>query len=165
VPIFDPLNQREQVMSQLLAPGTTALDFTLRVTPDQNLSLGELRGRRVILSFYPADWSPVCGDQITLYNQVRPEFEKYGAEILGISVGGHGVIRLTQSTITFTSRFWRIFIQRVPSRRIRHLSRTGWRVRTGSFRDRPKRGDFLELPVADRRQPGRGRHSRCSANY
>jgi peroxiredoxin len=71
-------------MSQLLAPGTTAPDFTLRVTPDQNLSLGELRGRRVILSFYPADWSPVCGDQITLYNQVRPEFEKYGAEILGI---------------------------------------------------------------------------------
>ena len=54
--------------------GQTAPDFTLRVTPDQNLSLGELRGRRVILSFYPADWSPVCGDQITLYNQVRPEF-------------------------------------------------------------------------------------------
>jgi peroxiredoxin len=75
-------------MSQLLAPGTTAPDFLLRVTPDQNLSLGELRGRRVILSFYPADWSPVCGDQITLYNQVRPEFEKYGAEILGISVDG-----------------------------------------------------------------------------
>jgi peroxiredoxin len=48
------------------------------------LSLSELRGRRVILSFYPADWSPVCGDQITLYNQVRPEFQNYGAEILGI---------------------------------------------------------------------------------
>ncbi|HEX4208756.1 MAG TPA: redoxin domain-containing protein, partial [Candidatus Binataceae bacterium] len=88
VPIFDPLNQREQVMSQLLAPGTTAPYFTLRVTPDQNLSLGELRGRRVILSFYPADWSPVCGDQITLYNQVRREFEKYDAEIVGISVDG-----------------------------------------------------------------------------
>jgi alkyl hydroperoxide reductase subunit AhpC len=104
-------------MSQLLAPGTTAPDFTLRVTPEQNLSLGELRGRRVVLSFYPADWSPVCGDQITLYNQVRPEFEKYDAEILGISVDGRGVIRLTQSTIAFTSRFWRIFIQRVPSRK------------------------------------------------
>jgi peroxiredoxin len=75
-------------MSQLLAPGTAAPEFRLRVTPDQDLSLSELRGHRVILSFYPADWSPVCGDQITLYNQVRPEFQNYGAEILGISVDG-----------------------------------------------------------------------------
>ena len=75
-------------MSQLLALGTAAPDFRLRVTPDQDLSLSELRGRRVILSFYTADWSPVCGDQITLYNQVRPEFQNYGAEILAISVDG-----------------------------------------------------------------------------
>jgi peroxiredoxin len=87
-PYSPPLHQREHVMSQLLAPGTTAPDFRLRVTPDQDLSLSELRGQRVILSFYPADWSPVCGDQITLYNQVRPEFQNYGAEILGISVDG-----------------------------------------------------------------------------
>jgi peroxiredoxin len=82
------LDQRERGMSQLLTPGATAPDFRLRVTPDQDLSLSELRGQRVILSFYPADWSPVCGDQITLYNQVRPEFQNYGAEILGISVDG-----------------------------------------------------------------------------
>jgi peroxiredoxin len=75
-------------MSQVLAPGIMAPDFRLRVTPDQDLSLSELPGQRVILSFYPADWSPVCGDQITLYNQVRPEFQNYGAEILGISVDG-----------------------------------------------------------------------------
>jgi peroxiredoxin len=75
-------------MSQLLAPGTAAPEFRLRVTPDQDLSLSELRGHRFILSFYPADWSPVCGDQITLYNQVRPEFQNCGAEILGISVDG-----------------------------------------------------------------------------
>ena len=75
-------------MSQLLAPGTMAPDFRLRVTPDQDLSLSELRGQPVILSFYPADWSPVCGDQIALYNQVRPEFQRCGAEILGISVDG-----------------------------------------------------------------------------
>jgi peroxiredoxin len=60
--------------------GTTSPDFRLRVTPDQDLSLGELRGRRVILSFYPADWSPVCGDQITLYNQARPEFQNQSQE-------------------------------------------------------------------------------------
>jgi peroxiredoxin len=76
----------ERAMSQLVAPGTVAPDFTLRVTPDQYLSLSELRGRRIILSFYPADWSPVCGEQITLYNQVREEFHKCDAEILGISV-------------------------------------------------------------------------------
>jgi len=56
-------------MSDILRPGITAPDFTLRVTPDQNLSLNELRGRPVILAFYPADWSPVCGDQMSLYNE------------------------------------------------------------------------------------------------
>jgi peroxiredoxin len=75
-------------MPQLMAPGTTAPDFRLRVTPDQDLSLSELRGQRVIFSFYPADWSPVCGDQITPYNEVRQEFEKYDGKILGISVDG-----------------------------------------------------------------------------
>jgi peroxiredoxin len=80
--------EQEQEMSRILRPGTSAPEFTLPVTPDQHLSLNEFKGRPVILSFYPADWSPVCGDQITLYNQVRPEFQKYGAEILGISVDG-----------------------------------------------------------------------------
>ena len=75
-------------MSKILAPGTSAPEFTLRVTPDQDLSLSEFRGRPVIIAFYPADWSPVCGDQMTLYNQIRPEFHKYGAEVLGISVDG-----------------------------------------------------------------------------
>jgi peroxiredoxin len=75
-------------MSQLPAAGTTAPGFTLRVTPDQNLSLSELRGRPAILAFYPADWSPVCGDQLALYNEVLPEFRKHGAELLGISVDG-----------------------------------------------------------------------------
>lgn len=75
-------------MSQILAPGTLAPVFTLHATPDQTLSLGGLRGKPVILAFYPADWSPVCGDQMTLYNQVRPEFQKHGAEVLGISVDG-----------------------------------------------------------------------------
>jgi peroxiredoxin len=74
--------------SKILSPGTTAPDFTLNVTPDQKLRLSELRGKPVILAFYPADWSPVCGDQMSLYNEVLPEFQKYGAELLGISVDG-----------------------------------------------------------------------------
>jgi peroxiredoxin len=72
----------------ILAPGTTAPDFTLHVTPDQTLSLSELRGHPVILAFYPADWSPVCGDQMTVYNEVLPEFQKLNAELVGISVDG-----------------------------------------------------------------------------
>jgi len=75
-------------MAGILLPGTQAPDFTLHVTPDQTLSLNELRGRPVILAFYPADWSPVCGDQMALYNEMLPEFQKYGAELLGISVDG-----------------------------------------------------------------------------
>ena len=53
-------------MSQILAASTAAPDFKLRVTPDQRLSLSDLKGRPVILAFYPADWSPVCGDQMAL---------------------------------------------------------------------------------------------------
>ena len=75
-------------MSNLLGPGTPAPDFSLHVTADQKLSLAELRGRPVILAFYPADWSPVCGDQMALYNEILPEFHKFGAELLGISVDG-----------------------------------------------------------------------------
>src|SRR6202166_1888331 len=75
-------------MPHILAPGTAAPDFTLHVTPDQKLSLNELRGRPVILAFYPADLSPVCGDQMGLYNEILPEFQKFGAELVGISVDG-----------------------------------------------------------------------------
>jgi peroxiredoxin len=73
-------------MSDILVSGTPAPDFTLAVTPDQRLSLRELRGRPVILAFYPADWSPVCRDQLALYNEVLSEFRGRGAELLGISV-------------------------------------------------------------------------------
>ena len=73
---------------RLLAAGQPAPAFTLHATPDQTLSLAELRGRPVILVFYPADWSPVCGDQIGLYNEILGEFAKFGAQMLGISVDG-----------------------------------------------------------------------------
>jgi peroxiredoxin len=71
-----------------LAPGTVAPDFSLQSTPDKRLSLSELRGRPVILVFYPADWSPVCGDQLGLYNELREEFAKFDVVLLGISVDG-----------------------------------------------------------------------------
>ena len=75
-------------MADILAAGTVAPAFSLHVTPDQKLSLSELRGKPVILAFYPADWSPVCGDQMALYNEILPEFQKHGAELIGVSVDG-----------------------------------------------------------------------------
>jgi peroxiredoxin len=72
----------------ILGAGTPAPDFALNATPDQVLSLSELRGRPVILVFYPADWSPVCGDQVALYNEMLSEFREHNAELVGISVDG-----------------------------------------------------------------------------
>jgi peroxiredoxin len=71
-----------------LPAGTDAPDFNLRSTPDQSLTLSEFRGRPVVLTFYPADWSPVCGDQMVLYNEMLKEFHDLGAELIGISVDG-----------------------------------------------------------------------------
>jgi peroxiredoxin len=76
----------EMTPVSMLAPHTAAPDFTLMSSPDQPITLSKLRGRPVILAFYPADWSPVCGDQMALYNEILPEFRKFGAELLGISV-------------------------------------------------------------------------------
>ena len=71
-----------------LEPGTEAPDIRLPSTPDQLVSLHEFRGRNVILVFYPADWSPVCGDQTALYDELLPEFHRWNAQLLGISVDG-----------------------------------------------------------------------------
>src|SRR5712672_2807554 len=85
-------NQNEVSKSQkpksVLPPGSQAPDFTLPATPDQKISLSDFRGRPVILAFYPADWSPVCGDQMALYNEILPEFRRFNAELIGISVDG-----------------------------------------------------------------------------
>ncbi len=67
----------------ILQPGTPAPAFTLHSTPDQTVSLTDFRGQPLILAFYPADWSPVCGDQMTLYNEILPEFRQHNAALLG----------------------------------------------------------------------------------
>jgi peroxiredoxin len=72
----------------ILPPGTPAPSFTLSSTPDQRVSLEDFRGQPVILAFYPADWSPVCSDQMAVYNEVLPEFRRHNAALLGISVDG-----------------------------------------------------------------------------
>jgi peroxiredoxin len=71
---------------QPITPGSVAPEFRLPSTLDRDISLGEFHGRPVILVFYPADWSPVCTDQLVLYQELLPEFERFGAALLGISV-------------------------------------------------------------------------------
>jgi peroxiredoxin len=80
--------QQTGATNSALQAGTPAPPFTLPSAPDQKLSLSDFHGSPVILAFYPADWSPVCGDQMALYNEVLPEFQRYGAYLLGISVDG-----------------------------------------------------------------------------
>lgn len=70
----------------MLATGTKAPEFSLASTPDQKIQLSQLKGKKVILAFYPADWSPVCSDQMALYNETLRLFHKQHAEMIGISV-------------------------------------------------------------------------------
>jgi len=70
----------------MLKTGTVAPNFGLYATPDQKIRLDELKGKNVILAFYPADWSPVCGDQMTLYNEILSDFTQHNAQLIGISV-------------------------------------------------------------------------------
>jgi peroxiredoxin len=79
-------NAEEQ--STPLPAGRAAPQFALRSTPDQQVCLQDFAGRNLIVAFYPADWSPVCGDQLALYNELLDEFRRYSADLIGISVDG-----------------------------------------------------------------------------
>jgi len=70
----------------LISPGTEAPGFTLTDQDGEPVSLEDFRGRRVVLVFYPGDFSPVCTDQLSIYQEVLPQIEEQGATLLGISV-------------------------------------------------------------------------------
>lgn len=70
----------------MLQQGDTAPDFELNATPYQKIKLKDFKDKNVILAFYPADWSPVCSDQMALYNEMLKYFNKYDAQIFGVSV-------------------------------------------------------------------------------
>ena len=71
-----------------LAAGTTAPPFSLPSSPSAVTTLKQYQGKPVVLVFYPADWSPVCGDQLALYTELQGEFARLGATLVGISVDG-----------------------------------------------------------------------------
>jgi peroxiredoxin len=70
----------------MIAAGSPAPDFTLRNQDGEKVSLADFRGRRLLLVFYPLDFSPVCSDQLSIYQEVKPEIEAKGVELVGISV-------------------------------------------------------------------------------
>jgi peroxiredoxin len=70
----------------ILQPGVQAPDFCLKATPDQKVGLQDFSNQPVILLFYPADWSPVCGDELGVFNEVLSEFQNFNAALVGISV-------------------------------------------------------------------------------
>ena len=81
-----PERLRTTAVSSPLAAGTAAPDFRLHHAPDQTLALSGLRGRPVLLVFYPGDWRPVCSDQLALYQEFLPHIERLGAALVVISV-------------------------------------------------------------------------------
>jgi peroxiredoxin len=72
----------------VIQPGSTAPDFTLRDQDGREVSLADFRGQTVVLVFYPADFSPVCTDQLNIYQEVLDQLEERGAKVIGISVDG-----------------------------------------------------------------------------
>jgi peroxiredoxin len=70
----------------MIAVGGQAPDFTLRDQDGEKVSLSDYRGRKVLLVFYPGDFSPVCSDQLSIYQEVKPELGEKGVELLGLSV-------------------------------------------------------------------------------
>jgi peroxiredoxin len=70
----------------MIAAGEPAPDFTLRDQDGEKVSLADFKGRKVLLIFYPMDFSPLCSDQLAIYQEVKPEIAAKGVELLGISV-------------------------------------------------------------------------------
>jgi peroxiredoxin len=70
----------------MIEAGEKAPEFTLRNQDGEDVSLSDFRGRKVLIVFYPFDFSPVCSDQLSVYQEVKPEIEAKGVEMIGISV-------------------------------------------------------------------------------
>ena len=70
----------------MIAPGAPAPEFTLADQDGNELSLADLRGQTTVLVFYPLDFSPVCTDQLNVYQEVLEDLEREGVRLVGISV-------------------------------------------------------------------------------
>ena len=85
----------------MIAVGDQAPDFSLRNQDGEKVSLSDYRGRKVMLVFYPGDFSPVCGDQFSIYQEVKPEIEEKGVELVGVSVDSFFAHKAFQERLGF----------------------------------------------------------------
>jgi peroxiredoxin (alkyl hydroperoxide reductase subunit C) len=88
----------------MIPVGEPAPDFTLRDQDGEKVSLSDYRGRKVLLIFYPGDFSPVCGDQLSIYQEVKPQIEEKGVELVGISVDGFFAHKAFQEKLGIDTR-------------------------------------------------------------
>jgi peroxiredoxin len=72
----------------MIEPGSPAPDFSLPDQDGNRVSLSDFSGQTVVLVFYPADFSPVCTDQLSVYQEVLPQLEEQGGKLVGVSVDG-----------------------------------------------------------------------------
>jgi peroxiredoxin len=70
----------------VIEAGQPAPDFTLKNQDGDEVSLTDFRGKRVLLVFYPFDFSSVCSDQLSVYDEVRSQFEEQGVTVVGVSI-------------------------------------------------------------------------------
>jgi peroxiredoxin len=70
----------------MIEAGTPAPDFSVSDQDGNMVGLGDFSGRKLVLAFYPLDFSPVCTDQLSIYQEVLPEIEAKGAALVGVSV-------------------------------------------------------------------------------
>ena len=70
----------------MIEAGAPAPDFRLPDQDGKKVSLEDLRGKRTVLVFYPLDFSPVCTDQLNVYNEVLDDLDRLGAKLYGVSV-------------------------------------------------------------------------------
>ena len=80
----------------MIEPGSPAPGFSLADHDGNAVSLEDFAGRRVVMAFYPLDFSAVCTDQLSIYQEVLGQIEERGATMLGISVDGHWTHRAFQ---------------------------------------------------------------------
>ena len=123
-----------------LPPGTVGPDFELRSTPDQTVGSSDFRGQPVILAFYPADWSPVCGDQMALYNEILPEFKPATPSCWASRSTASGATSPSRTTASCTSRCWPTSSPKGAVARAYGVYRdAGRHERAGAVRDRRRR--------------------------
>ncbi len=70
----------------MIEAGSPAPDFTLRDQDGSDVTLADLKGQRTLLVFYPLDFSPVCSDQLSIYQELIDDFESKGVKLYGVSV-------------------------------------------------------------------------------